>query len=60
MTAQGGPAPARLLAVWCADWPVVALRNCAGWPGLSNCLRVTVGTSEENQRFLSALGDVLR
>jgi len=37
----------------------VLVRNCAGWPGLSNCLRVTVGTSEENQRFLSALGEVL-
>jgi histidinol-phosphate aminotransferase len=38
----------------------VLVRNCAGWPGLSNCLRVTVGTAEENQRFLSALGEALR
>jgi histidinol-phosphate aminotransferase len=33
----------------------VLVRNCASWPGLAGCLRVTVGTAEENQRFLSAM-----
>ena len=37
----------------------VLLRNCAGWPRLDGCLRVTVGTAEENDAFLSALGEVL-
>ncbi len=30
----------------------VLVRDCSGWPGLSGCLRVTVGTPEENLRFL--------
>jgi histidinol-phosphate aminotransferase len=38
----------------------VLVRNCAGWPGLVNCLRVTIGTRSENERFLSALEEVLR
>ncbi len=38
----------------------VLVRNCAGWPGLGNCLRVTVGSAEENQRFLNALREVLQ
>jgi histidinol-phosphate aminotransferase len=33
----------------------VLVRDCSGWPGLSGCLRVTVGTPEENVRFLMAL-----
>jgi histidinol-phosphate aminotransferase len=37
----------------------VLVRNCASWPGLQGCLRVTVGTAEENVLFLEALGDVL-
>lgn len=37
----------------------VLVRNCATWPRLDGCLRVTVGTAEENDRFLAALGDVL-
>ena len=37
----------------------VLVRNCAGWPGLSNCLRVTVGTVEENTLFLTALAAAL-
>ncbi len=32
----------------------------AAHPLLADCLRVTVGTSEENQRFLDALQDTLR
>lgn len=37
----------------------VLVRNCASWPNLSGCLRVTVGTKTENDAFLSALSDVL-
>ncbi|MCB1039193.1 MAG: aminotransferase class I/II-fold pyridoxal phosphate-dependent enzyme, partial [Acidimicrobiales bacterium] len=37
----------------------VLVRNCSGWPGLSGCLRVTVGTRDEDDRFLEALGEVL-
>jgi histidinol-phosphate aminotransferase len=33
----------------------VLVRDCSTWPGLDNCLRVTVGTPEENDRFLAAL-----
>ena len=33
----------------------VLVRDCSSWPGLDNCLRVTVGTPEENDRFLAAL-----
>jgi histidinol-phosphate aminotransferase len=37
----------------------VLVRDVSGWPGLEGCLRVTVGTDEENDRFVSALGEVL-
>lgn len=37
----------------------VLVRDCSGWPRLTNCLRVTVGTHDENERFLAALGEVL-
>ncbi len=37
----------------------VLVRNCSSWPRLADCLRVTVGTPEENDMFLSALGEVL-
>lgn len=37
----------------------VLVRNCAGWPRLAGCLRVTVGTPDENTRFLAALTEVL-
>jgi histidinol-phosphate aminotransferase len=33
----------------------VLVRDCSTWPGLDECLRVTVGTAEENDRFLAAL-----
>ena len=33
----------------------VLVRDCSEWRGLSECLRVTVGTAEENARFLTAL-----
>ena len=37
----------------------VLIRNCADWEGLRGCLRVTVGTAEENDRFLNALKESL-
>ena len=37
----------------------VLVRDCSGWPRLANCLRVTVGTPEENDVFLKALQEVL-
>ena len=37
----------------------VLIRNCASWEGLKGCLRVTIGTPEENDRFLNALKESL-
>lgn len=33
----------------------VLVRNCSSWPGLAGCLRVTIGTADENDAFLDAL-----
>lgn len=37
----------------------VLVRDTSSWPGLEGCLRVTIGTAEENDRFLQALREVL-
>lgn len=37
----------------------VLVRDCSTWPGLAGCLRVTVGTAAENDRFLTALKEAL-
>jgi histidinol-phosphate aminotransferase len=37
----------------------VLVRNCGSWPRLENCLRVTIGTPGEDDRFLAALTEVL-
>ena len=37
----------------------VLVRNCSSWPRLAGCLRVTVGTPEEDDRFLDALTVIL-
>ena len=37
----------------------VLIRNCSSWPGLDGCLRVTIGTPDEDDRFLAALRKVL-
>ncbi len=37
----------------------VLIRDCSSWPRLDDCLRVTIGTPEENAEFLAALADVL-
>ena len=33
----------------------VLVRDCSAWPRLAQCLRVTVGTPDENDAFLDAL-----
>jgi histidinol-phosphate aminotransferase len=37
----------------------VLVRDCSSWPGLEGCLRVTVGTPEENTSFIDALRSAL-
>ncbi|MDP2293160.1 MAG: histidinol-phosphate transaminase [Actinomycetota bacterium] len=37
----------------------VLIRDCSGWARLDDCLRVTVGTPEENDLFLAALAAAL-
>jgi histidinol-phosphate aminotransferase len=37
----------------------VLVRNCDTWPRLKGCLRVTVGTPDEDDAFLAALREVL-
>jgi histidinol-phosphate aminotransferase len=38
----------------------VLVRDCSGWPRLTDCLRVTVGTPDENDTFLTALDEIVR
>jgi histidinol-phosphate aminotransferase len=38
----------------------VLVRDFSRWPSLDECLRVTVGTPEENDRFLAALRGTLQ
>ena len=38
----------------------VLVRDCTSWPGLDGCLRVTVGTADENTAFLNALREIMR
>ena len=37
----------------------VLVRDCSTWPRLAGCLRVTVGTADENSAFLGALSTAL-
>jgi histidinol-phosphate aminotransferase len=37
----------------------VLIRDCSGWPRLTDCLRITIGTPAENDEFLDALAAVL-
>lgn len=37
----------------------VLVRDCSGWEHLEGCLRVTIGTPSEDDRFLRALGNAL-
>jgi histidinol-phosphate aminotransferase len=38
----------------------ILIRDCSGWPRLADCLRVTVGTSDENDEFLAAITEITR
>jgi histidinol-phosphate aminotransferase len=38
----------------------ILVRDFSSWPGVEDCLRVTIGTAAENSAFLSALADVVR
>ena len=37
----------------------VLVRDCSSWPRLADCLRVTIGTPDENRIFLDSLQEVL-
>ena len=37
----------------------VLVRNCASWPRLEGCLRITIGTRDEDDLLLAALSEVL-
>lgn len=37
----------------------VLVRDCSSWPRLEDCLRVTIGTPDENREFLHSLQEVL-
>jgi histidinol-phosphate aminotransferase len=37
----------------------ILVRDTSSWPGLEGCLRVTIGTPAEDDRFLAALAEVL-
>jgi histidinol-phosphate aminotransferase len=38
----------------------ILIRNVSAAPGLSGCLRVTVGTTDENQAFLTAMHEIAK
>ncbi|MEP7201033.1 MAG: histidinol-phosphate transaminase [Ilumatobacteraceae bacterium] len=38
----------------------ILIRDCSGWPRLTDCLRVTVGTPEENDQFLAAISEIVQ
>ena len=38
----------------------ILVRDFSSWPGVEDCLRVTVGTPEENDAFLTSLARALR
>jgi histidinol-phosphate aminotransferase len=48
-------------AVWkeLLDGYSVLVRDFSGNPRIGDCLRVTIGTENENRRFLEALGEIL-
>jgi histidinol-phosphate aminotransferase len=38
----------------------ILVRDCSGWPRLADCLRVTVGTPDENSEFLDAIAEIVQ
>jgi histidinol-phosphate aminotransferase len=54
------PRPLTGRAVWQAlVYRSVLVRDCSGWPRLADWLRVTVGTPDENEAFLTALDEIV-
>jgi histidinol-phosphate aminotransferase len=37
----------------------ILVRNCSSWPRLDGCLRLTIGTTDEDDAFLAALKEIL-
>ncbi|HEY4611078.1 MAG TPA: histidinol-phosphate transaminase [Ilumatobacteraceae bacterium] len=37
----------------------ILIRDCSGWPRLADCLRVTIGTPDENDEFLGAIAEIV-
>ncbi|MEM9518478.1 MAG: histidinol-phosphate transaminase [Actinomycetota bacterium] len=37
----------------------VLVRNCSSWPRLDGCLRITIGTPDEDDHLLAALSEIL-
>ena len=38
----------------------ILIRDCSGWPRLTDCLQVTVGTADENGEFLAAITEIMQ
>ncbi len=38
----------------------ILIRDCSSWPRLADCLRVTVGTPDENEEFLAAMKEIVQ
>ncbi|MEO8266592.1 MAG: histidinol-phosphate transaminase [Ilumatobacteraceae bacterium] len=38
----------------------ILIRDCSGWPRLTDCLRVTIGTVDENDEFLVAIEEIVQ
>jgi histidinol-phosphate aminotransferase len=38
----------------------ILIRDCTSWPRLADCLRVTVGNSDENDEFLAAITEIVQ
>jgi histidinol-phosphate aminotransferase len=38
----------------------ILIRDCSGWPRLTDCLRVTIGTPDENDQFLAAITEIVQ
>ncbi|MBC95923.1 hypothetical protein CL649_03540 [bacterium] len=37
----------------------VLVRDCSNWPNLTDCLRATIGTEQENNSFIDSLKAIL-
>ena len=53
----GGEVPELCAAL--LEWGIAVRQFAAGPQRLRSCIRITIGTPEENERLLEALGDIL-